>query len=362
MGERGRETYRAAGVDVERGYESVRRIRRLSAPTHDERVLRGVGGFAALYRLAPFGGDGREGGASVTGDIGAPVLVAAADGVGTKALLAARLGRHEGIGVDLVAMNVNDIVAQGGRPLFFLDYIAMSRVEVETVEALVRGMADGCRQAGCALIGGETAEMPDVYAPGTYDVAGFAVGVLESGVLERPAVEVGDVLLGVASSGVHSNGFSLIRRIVDAYRVDLDAPLVGGTTLGEALLTPTAIYARSLGAVQRDPAVKAMAHITGGGFVENVPRALPENRRAVIRFGAWPVPDVFTWIREHPLPGHPPMTWAEMGEVFNLGIGMVVVVRPEAADRLRQKIAESGFGTYPIGEIVEGERGVDVVF
>ncbi|QZA33293.1 phosphoribosylformylglycinamidine cyclo-ligase [Hydrogenibacillus sp. N12] len=343
----GTAAYRRAGVDVRRGYAAVERIRALAARTHDGRVLSGIGGFAALYRL-PAGGEAE------------PVLVAAADGAGTKALLAARTGRHEGIGVDVVAMNVNDIVAQGGRPLFFLDYIAMGRIVPETVEALVRGMADGCREAGCALVGGETAEMPDVYAEGTYDVAGFAVGVLEDGVRKRRPVAAGDILVGLPSTGIHANGFSLVRRILEAHRPNLEAPFEGGTLL-EALLRPTAIYVPWLKEAGRDPAVKAMAHITGGGFYENVPRVLPPGLRAVVRFGTWPVPEVFHWLRAHPLPGSPPMAWPEMAGVFNIGLGMIVIVAPEGVDRVQAAIARAGGRAFVVGEVVSGERCVAFV-
>src|SRR5215470_3958849 len=291
-------TYAAAGVSIDAGDELVRRIKPLAERTRTAGVLAGIGGFGAVFRV-PAGY--RE-----------PVLVSGTDGVGTKLKLAFALNRHHTIGQDLVAMSVNDILVQGAAPLFFLDYYACSRLDVDVAEQVVGGIARACEIAGCALIGGETAEMPGMYEAGEYDLAGFAVGVAEkSDLIDGSSIVPGDAVLGLASSGPHSNGYSLIRRIVEAsganYRDDMD-----GRTLGDRLLEPTRIYCRPVLEVMRQVRIKGMAHITGGGLVENVPRVLPPSVQAVIWRDCWPRPAIFDWLQRH---GR--VETSEMHRVFN---------------------------------------------
>ena len=309
-------TYRAAGVDIDAGDALVERIKPLARATARPGVLGGIGGFGALFdpRAAGF----RD-----------PVLVSSTDGVGTKLRIAIDTGHHDTVGIDLVAMCVNDLVVQGAEPLFFLDYFATGQLSVEQAARVIAGIADGCRLAGCALAGGETAEMPGMYAAGDYDLAGFAVGAAERDALLPKGVVPGDTVLGLASSGVHSNGFSLVRRIVESNDSGwaTPAPFAPGATLGEALLTPTRIYVRSLLALHRDGLLKAAAHITGGGLPGNLPRVLPPGTRAVLDAAAWPLPPVFSWLA---LAGN--VAAEEMLRVFNCGIGMAVVTAdPDAA-------------------------------
>jgi len=279
------------------------------------------------------------------------VLVAGTDGVGTKLMLAFALARHDTVGIDLVAMSVNDILVQGAEPLFFLDYYATGKLDVDVAAEVIKGIAAGCEQAGCALIGGETAEMPGMYAPGEYDLAGFAVGVVErDGIIDGRSIVAGDAVLGLASSGPHSNGFSLIRRIVAASDVDIRSPFAASadaTTLGDALMAPTRIYVRPLLALLRDLPVKGMAHVTGGGLVENVPRMLPAGLQARLARGAWMRPAIFDWLQRH---GN--VTDAEMHRVFNCGIGMAVVVAAEHADRALRFLEAAGERATRIGAIV----------
>jgi phosphoribosylformylglycinamidine cyclo-ligase len=325
-------TYTDAGVSIEAGDELVRRIGPLAERTRTAGVLAGIGGFGAVFRM-PSGN--RE-----------PVLVSGTDGVGTKLKLAVALNRHCTIGQDLVAMSVNDILVQGASPLFFLDYYACSKLDVDVAEQVVAGIAHGCELAGCALIGGETAEMPGMYAAGEYDLAGFAVGVAErSELVDGSSIVPGDVVLGLASSGPHSNGYSLIRRIVETsgarYSDELD-----GRTLGEHLLEPTRIYCKPVLAVMRTIRLKGMAHITGGGLVENVPRVLPPAAQAVIRRDRWPRPAIFDWLQRH---GQ--VEEAEMHRVFNCGIGYVVVVAAADAAAAAAAFAAQGETCWPIGAI-----------
>jgi phosphoribosylformylglycinamidine cyclo-ligase len=325
-------TYAGAGVSIEAGDELVRRIKPLAERTLTAGVLAGIGGFGALFQMP---GGYRE-----------PVLVSGTDGVGTKLKLAFALNRHGTIGQDLVAMSVNDILVQGAAPLFFLDYFACSRLDVDVAEQVVAGIAHGCEVAGCALIGGETAEMPGMYAPGEYDLAGFAVGVAEkSELIDGSTIVPGDVVLGLASSGPHSNGYSLIRRILDTsgahYTDDLD-----GRTLGERLLEPTRIYCRPVLSVMRLVRIKGMAHITGGGLVENVPRILPATVQAVIRRNSWSRPAIFDWLQER---GR--IEDAEMHRVFNCGIGYVVVVSPGDATAASEAFAAHGETCWQVGTI-----------
>ena len=326
-------SYRDAGVDIDAGDELVENIKPYAKQTWRNGVLAGVGGFGALFEIAR---NYRE-----------PVLVAGTDGVGTKLKLAFELNRHGSIGVDLVAMSVNDILTQGAEPLFFLDYYACGKLDVATATEVIKGIAIGCAQAGCALIGGETAEMPGMYATGEYDLAGFAVGVVEkSRIIDGSAIVEGDAVLGLASSGAHSNGYSLIRKIIAAKSIDLSAGF-HGRTLGEVVLEPTRIYVRPLLKLLKNVTVKGLAHITGGGLVENVPRILPERLAARIESALWPMPALFTWLREQ---GN--LSEHELYRVFNCGIGMVAFVAAEHADAAIKLLSEEGETVWRIGRVV----------
>jgi phosphoribosylformylglycinamidine cyclo-ligase len=337
-------TYRAAGVDITAGDEAVRRLAPWARTTYRSEVLGDIGGFAGLFR-APT-------------RYRRPVFLASTDGVGSKLRVAFLADRHDTIGIDLVAMSVNDLLAHGAEPLVFLDYIGIARVAPRRVEAIVRGIAAGCREAGCALIGGEIAELPDFYAPDEYDLAGFAVGVAERArLVDGRGVRPGDVVLGLGSTGLHSNGFSLARRVVfDRLRLRVGARIPGlGTTVGQALLTPTRIYVRPVLALLRAGApVRAMAHITGGGLTGNLPRVLPRGCGAVLRRDAWPVPPIFRFLQAG---GR--IAEAEMLRVFNMGIGFVLVVPPRAAAPARRALARRGVSAWAIGEIRRGIRGVE---
>ncbi|MCB1772168.1 MAG: phosphoribosylformylglycinamidine cyclo-ligase [Gammaproteobacteria bacterium] len=327
-------SYAQAGVSIDAGNSFVERIKPIVKQTFRPGVMAGLGGFGALFEL-PLDRY-RE-----------PVLVSGTDGVGTKLKLALQLGRHDTIGIDLVAMCVNDIVVAGAEPLFFLDYYATGRLDVDVATDVVRGIAEGCRQAGCALTGGETAEMPGMYGDGDYDLAGFAVGIVEKArILSPDSVETGDQLLGLASSGPHSNGYSLIRKVLEVSAASLDQPL-GDTTLGAALLAPTRIYVKPLLALLDKVPVHALAHITGGGLTENLPRVLPPGSSARIRRDSWPLPAVFDWIQRQ---GDIEST--EMLRTFNCGIGMVVCVSPEHADEAMATLESAGETVHRIGEIV----------
>ena len=337
-------TYRDAGVDIEAGDALVEAIKPLARSTGRAGAVGGLGGFGALFDLKAAG-------------FRDPVLVASTDGVGTKLRLAIEAGRHDTVGIDLVAMCVNDLVVQGAEPLFFLDYFATGRLRVEQAKAVIAGIAEGCRRAGCALVGGETAEMPGMYAAEDYDLAGFAVGAAERGaLLPRGDVGPGDALLGLASSGVHSNGFSLARRVVAAGATNLNwgdpAPFAAGRSLAEALLEPTRIYVKPLLALHRAGLLKAAAHVTGGGLPGNVPRALPEGVEAVLDAGAWPVPPVFRWLARA---GN--VAADEMLRVFNCGIGMVLVVAPEAVEEAAAALTAAGETVFRIGRL-EARAGV----
>jgi phosphoribosylformylglycinamidine cyclo-ligase len=331
-------TYRSAGVDIVAGDALVEAIKPFARATHRAGVIGGLGGFGALFDPKAAG-------------YVDPVLVASTDGVGTKLKVAVETGIHGTVGVDLVAMCVNDLVVQGAEPLFFLDYFATGRLSVEQARSVIGGIADGCREAGCALVGGETAELPGLYASGDYDLAGFAVGAAERGTLLPRCVRPGDQILGLASAGVHSNGFSLIRRIVEAAALDWTAlsPFDSGQTsavsLGEALMVPTRIYVRPLLALHRAGLLKAAAHITGGGLPGNLPRVLPEGCRAVLG-GLWPVPPVFRWLSKAGK-----VRAEEMLRVFNCGIGMAVVVAD--AEQSEELLRAEGEVVFHIGRIEE---------
>ncbi len=330
-------TYRDAGVDIDAGEELVRRIRPHVACTTRPEVLAGVGGFGAMIELPP--GRWRH-----------PVLVAGTDGVGTKLRLAIDLGRHDGIGRDLVAMCANDVVVQGAEPLFFLDYYATGRLSVDVAERVIAGIAAGCVLAGCALVGGETAEMPGMYDGDDYDLAGFCVGVVEKErIIDGCATQAGDAVIGLSSSGPHSNGYSLIRRLLDKSGAGPDTRL-GGDSLYELLLEPTRIYVKSVLALAAQLPVRAVAHITGGGLTDNVPRVLPAGLGVDLDASAWPRAPVWDWIQQA---GR--IADAEMHRTFNCGIGMVVVVPPAAADDALALLAAAGERAQLIGEVSAGE-------
>jgi phosphoribosylformylglycinamidine cyclo-ligase len=334
-------TYAEAGVDIDAGNRLVDMIKPLVRATARPGADAEIGGFGGLFDLKAAG-------------FKDPVLVAANDGVGTKIKIAIESGLHDTIGIDLVAMCVNDLVVQGAEPLFFLDYFATGKLAPEAAAHVVKGIALGCREAGCALIGGETAEMPGLYADGDYDLAGFSVGAAERGtLLPRPDVAAGDVMLGLASSGVHSNGYSLVRRIVEVSGLGWadPAPFAPGKTLAEALLEPTRIYVKSVLAAHRGTgAIKALAHITGGGFVDNIPRVLPKGLGVTVDLDAVPVPPVFGW-----LAGLGGLAQAEMVRTFNCGIGMVVVTAPAEAERLAEALTAAGETVVRLGEVVPAE-------
>ena len=337
--------YRDAGVDIDAGEALVEAIKPLTRATRRRGADAELGGFGALFDLKAAG-------------FVDPLLVATTDGVGTKLKVAIESGRHDDVGVDLVAMCVNDLVVQGAEPLFFLDYYATGRLSVDAGRAVIAGIARGCGEAGCALIGGETAEMPGMYAAGDYDLAGFAVGAVERGaVVTGRDVAPGDVVLGVAASGVHSNGFSLVRRIVAGSGLGWDAPspFDPGRGLAAALLTPTRIYVRGALALCRAGLAKAMAHITGGGLVENVPRVIPDAVAVEIDATAWTLPPVFDWLRRT---GNVPLD--EMVRVFNCGVGLVVIVAPADAERAIAALAAAGDRAWRIGQVRprgDGEAG-----
>ena len=325
-------SYREAGVDIDAGDALVEAIKPLARRTMRPEVLAGIGGFGALCEIPK--------------KYHQPVLVSGTDGVGTKLKLAFAFDRHDSVGIDLVAMSVNDVLVQGAEPLFFLDYFACGRLDQRIAEAVIGGIARGCELAGCALIGGETAEMPGMYPEGEYDLAGFCVGVVErERILDGRSIAPGDALLGIASSGAHSNGYSLIRKILERAAPDLDADFHGGS-LRDALLAPTRIYARAiLGLMQQVP-VKGLAHITGGGITGNVPRILRQGLRASIHANAWPRPPLFSWLQEA---GR--IAEDEMHRVFNCGIGMVAVVGRAHAGRAAEALRAAGETAYEIGSI-----------
>ena len=338
------ESYKKAGVDVTAGYDTVKRIRPMVESTYIPGVLGTIGGFGGMF--AP----------DLSG-MEKPVLVSGADGVGTKLKLAFVLQKHDTVGIDCVAMCVNDIACGGAKPLFFLDYLAVGKLDPATAADIVSGVAEGCRQAGCALVGGETAEMPGFYPEGEYDLAGFAVGLVdEKAVIDGSRLAEGDALIGVASSGVHSNGFSLVRRVLGTDKAVLETYHESlGKTLGEALLTPTRIYVKALEALRRACDVKAVSHITGGGFYENIPRMLKPGIRAQVHKGALPVPPIFRLIAEK---GNIPER--DMYNTFNMGVGLVAAVPAEQAQAAVAALQQAGEQAAVIGRCVAGETGVEL--
>lgn len=345
-------TYRAAGVDIDAGAALVERIKPAARATTRRGVIGGLGGFGGLFDLAATGY--RD-----------PVLVSSTDGVGTKLMLAIELGRHATIGIDLVAMCVNDVLVQGAEPLFFLDYFATGHLDIATAATVVTGIADGCREAGCALLGGETAEMPDMYAHGHYDLAGFCVGAVERDrLIDGTRIAPGDRILALAASGVHSNGYSLVRRILARSGAALDSPLatlVPGCTdtraLGDALLAPTRIYVRALRAALARFDLHGLAHITGGGITDNLPRVLPPGTQAEIDLAAWPLPPVFQWLR-----AAGPVADDEMLRTFNCGVGMLVVVAATHVAAVAAELAAAGETVFEIGQVTAGATEGHVVY
>ena len=332
-------TYRDAGVDIDAGDELVERIKPFAKKTMRPEVLGGIGGFGALVEVSK--------------KYQNPVMVAGTDGVGTKLKLAFRLKKHDTIGIDLVAMSVNDILVSGAEPIFFLDYFACSKLDVGVAADVVKGIAAGCEQANCALIGGETAEMPGMYDPNEYDLAGFAVGLVEkSKIIDGASIVAGDVVIGLASSGAHSNGYSLVRKVIAVSGADLYEPFDDHRTLGEAILEPTRIYVKPVLATLAKVEIKGLAHITGGGLTENIPRVLPENVGARLDRSRWPRPAVFDWLQKR---GH--IEDAEMHRTFNCGIGMALVVAQANVQATLDALEQEGAEAYEIGAIVEREAG-----
>lgn len=336
-------TYKAAGVDIEAGDEFIRTIKPLVRSTFRPEVLTDIGGFGGLFGLDPK-------------KYKYPVLVSGTDGVGTKLKIAIQMNQHDTIGIDLVAMSVNDVVVTGAEPLFFLDYLATGKLQPQTSVEIIRGIVKGCRLAGCALLGGETAEMPSFYPEGVYDLAGFAVGVVEkSRVIDGSRIKADDILIGLASSGLHSNGYSLARKIafeVAGHKVT-DQIQGWSNRLGDELLTPTKIYVKPVLQLTREVEVKGLAHITGGGITGNLPRILPEGCQAEIKPGSWPVPAIFGWLEKQ---GR--IAVEEMYRVFNMGIGMVAAMDPGQAERAIEKLKHLGEPAFVIGKIVKGYKKV----
>lgn len=336
------EAYKQAGVDIAAGNEAVERMKKHVKRTFRPEVLTDLGGFGGLFGLNK---DKYE----------EPVLVSGTDGVGTKLKIAFAMDKHDTIGIDAVAMCVNDIIVQGAEPLFFLDYLACGKVEPEKIEAIVKGIADGCQQAGCALIGGETAEMPGMYQGEEYDIAGFTVGIVDKKkIIDGTTIAPGDAVIGVASSGIHSNGYSLVRRLLleqSGYSLQDALPELDGAKLGDVLIEPTKIYVKSALALAEQVTVKGMAHITGGGFIENIPRVLPEGVNVNVEYGSWPIQPIFNLMQ-----AKGSITNRDMFTTFNMGIGLVVVVPAEQADKALSVLAEQGEKAYRIGEVTAGSR------
>lgn len=339
--------YKNAGVDIEAGYKAVELMKEHVAKTMRPEVLNGLGGFAGAFSL------------SKIKNMEDPVLVSGTDGVGTKLKLAFEMDKHDTVGIDCVAMCVNDIACAGGEPLFFLDYIACGKNFPEKIAQIVKGVAEGCIQAECSLIGGETAEMPGFYPEDEYDLAGFAVGVVDrKNMITGQDIKAGDTLIGISSSGVHSNGFSLVRKVLNPTKENLAREYKElGTTLGEALAAPTKIYVKALNSVKdAGVTIQGCSHITGGGFYENVPRMLPENAKAIVKKDSYPVPPIFNIIKSEG-----DIAEEMMYNTFNMGLGMILAVRPEDAKKTIEAIEAAGEKAFTVGEVVEGEKGVELV-
>jgi phosphoribosylformylglycinamidine cyclo-ligase len=336
-------SYQDAGVSIDRGNRLIEQIKSSASSTHGKGVMGNLGGFGALF------------------DIGAmnykdPVLVSGTDGVGTKLKLAVEMNQHSTIGIDLVAMCVNDILVQGASPLFFLDYFACGELDVDTASDVINGIAQGCRLAGCALIGGETAEMPGMYTSGEYDLAGFCVGAVErENIIDGSTVQAGDALIGIASSGPHSNGYSLIRKVLEVSSDNLTTEF-GGKTLGQVLLEPTKIYVSSIKQLFQTCDVKTLSHITGGGLIENLPRVIPDNTQVTIESKSWSLPPVFEWLQKE---GN--IESLEMYRTFNCGVGMVVCVAEEDKDKALRSLETSGETAWEIGKVESKQEGTEIV-
>ncbi|ANQ82216.1 phosphoribosylformylglycinamidine cyclo-ligase [Staphylococcus pseudintermedius] len=335
------ESYKKAGVDIEAGYEAVKRMSSHVERTMRKEVLGGLGGFGATFDLSQL-------------NMKAPVLVSGTDGVGTKLKLAIDYDKHDTIGIDAVAMCVNDILTTGAEPLYFLDYIATHKVVPEIIEQIVKGISDGCVETNTALIGGETAEMGEMYHEGEYDVAGFAVGAVEKDeYIDGSKVEKGDVIIGLASNGIHSNGYSLVRRLVAESGIDVNDTFEGEQSFLDMLLTPTALYVSPVLAVKKDVQIKAMTHITGGGFYENIPRALPEGKTAVVNTASFPTPAIFNWLQAQ---GN--IDTDEMYHIFNMGIGFTLIVAPEDEVAVHEILKNANVDAYTIGHIAEEDSAI----
>ncbi|QHW36565.1 phosphoribosylformylglycinamidine cyclo-ligase [Staphylococcus ursi] len=335
------ESYKKAGVDIEAGYEAVKRMSSHVERTMRKEVLGGLGGFGATFDLSQL-------------NMKAPVLVSGTDGVGTKLKLAIDYDKHDTIGIDAVAMCVNDILTTGAEPLYFLDYIATHKVVPEIIEQIVKGISDGCVETNTALIGGETAEMGEMYHEGEYDVAGFAVGAVEKDeYIDGSKVEIGDVIIGLASNGIHSNGYSLVRRLVAESGIDVNDTFEGEQSFLDVLLTPTALYVSPVLAVKKDIQIKAMTHITGGGFYENIPRALPKGKTAVVNTASFPTPSIFNWLQAQ---GN--INTDEMYHIFNMGIGFTLVVAPEDEAAVHEILKNANVDAYTIGHIAEEDSAI----
>ena len=335
------ESYKKAGVDIEAGYEAVKRMSSHVERTMRKEVLGGLGGFGATFDLSQL-------------NMKAPVLVSGTDGVGTKLKLAIDYDKHGTIGIDAVAMCVNDILTTGAEPLYFLDYIATHKVVPEIIEQIVKGISDGCVETNTALIGGETAEMGEMYHEGEYDVAGFAVGAVEKDeYIDGSKVEKGDVIIGLASNGIHSNGYSLVRRLVAESGIDVNDTFEGEQSFLDMLLTPTALYVSPVLAVKKDVQIKAMTHITGGGFYENIPRALPEGKTAVVNTASFPTPAIFNWLQAQ---GN--IDTDEMYHIFNMGIGFTLIVAPEDEAAVHEILKNANVDAYTIGHIAEEDSAI----
>jgi phosphoribosylformylglycinamidine cyclo-ligase len=333
--------YKQAGVNIQEGYRAVSKYRELAAGTLNNAVLNSIGGFAGLFSLGEFA------------NMAEPVLVAGTDGVGTKLDLAFRMKKYDTVGIDCVAMCVNDILCQGARPLFFLDYLACGKLDADVAASLVKGVAVGCRETGCVLLGGETAEMPGFYAEGLYDIAGFAVGIADrKDLVDGSTIQAGDRLIGIASSGPHSNGFSLIRRVLP----DLDEDF-GGCPIGAVLLEPTRLYVNPVLALMKKIRIKAMAHITGGGFYENIPRMFPgKNLDALVRKGTWTIPPIFERIAQA---GE--LNEKQMFNTFNMGVGFVMAIAPGNSQAALEHLSDYGYPAWEIGEVIEGAGDLSII-
>lgn len=345
-------TYQQAGVDIDAGNRLVDRIKKIAPATHSSHVLGGIGGFGALFELP-------------VDQYKHPILVSTTDGVGTKLKLALQFNRYEGIGIDLVAMCVNDLIVCGAKPLFFLDYYATGKLDVDAAEQVIRSIAEGCLQAGCSLVGGETAEMPGMYAGKDFDLAGFSVGVVEKDqIIDGSKVEAGDVLIGLASQGLHSNGYSLVRKVLEACGIDLElgaltpspSPMNGRGELKDILITPTRIYVKPILSLLSQVNIHAMAHITGGGLTENLPRVMPKFTKAVIDLKNWEIPEIFVWLQQQS-----EISQAELLKTFNCGVGFVVCVSEAEAEKTLHLLNDAGETAFVMGQIVKSEGSMPFV-